>query len=110
MVTPGSQCRDIVCIRAELRTHALPHALSRTHCRTHAGAMIFYGGQYLAGSAEKGLDSYGIRFDSPYDSLKFGAMISATDPVATLSVRAVQCSAVRCSAVRCGAVRCAPPG
>lgn len=28
----------------------------------------------------------GIDFETPYDSLKFGAMISATDPVATLSV------------------------
>lgn len=31
-------------------------------------------------------DTVGIDFETPFDSLKFGAMISATDPVATLSV------------------------
>lgn len=31
-------------------------------------------------------ETVGIDFETPFDSLKFGAMISATDPVATLSV------------------------
>ena len=45
------------------------------------GAVIFYGGRALNDGS-----SLGINFDTPFDSLKFGAMISATDPVATLSV------------------------
>ena len=46
------------------------------------GMMIWQGGKYVGATKE----NVGIDFETPFDSLKFGAMISATDPVATLSV------------------------
>lgn len=46
------------------------------------GMMIWKGGPAVGATIE----NVGIDFETPFDSLKFGAMISATDPVATLSV------------------------
>ena len=46
------------------------------------GGMIWKGGPMVGAN----IDNVGIDFETPFDSLKFGAMISATDPVATLSV------------------------
>eukprot|EP01052_Picozoa_sp_SAG31_P039346 SAG31_NODE_5438_length_2538_cov_3.200082_4_plen_95_part_01 len=48
------------------------------------GSIIYFGGKAIVES--QGHNDLGISFSSPFDSLKFGAMISATDPVATLSV------------------------
>ena len=46
------------------------------------GGMIWVGGPMVGATRE----NVGIDFSNAFDSLKFGAMISATDPVATLSV------------------------